>query len=364
MAVTLLHTADWQIGKRFGEIPGDAGALLREQRLATVEAIARLAAGRAVDAVLVAGDVLDDNAVADRTIRRMLNAMAGYGGPWLLLPGNHDPALAESVWTRIERLGRPDNVHLLPRPEPWLGPGFAVLPAPLARRHEAADVTAAMDSMATAEGLVRIGLAHGGVADRLPGPSESPSAIAPDRAERAGLAYLALGDWHGTLEIAPRTWYAGTPEPDRFRANDPGNVLVVTIGNGTSVERVPVGRYRWRRVEVTLHGPEDLAGLDHALDSHGAPFESLLVRLELSGTVDLATRAALDERLAAWEARLAHLRIRDRLVEVPSEDDLGRIDQAGFVRTAVERLVVLRDHPEQGPLARRALRMLYAEQAR
>lgn len=57
MGLTLLHTADWQIGKRFAHIAGDAGAALRTQRLETVRSLARLAQEQRVDAVLVAGDV-------------------------------------------------------------------------------------------------------------------------------------------------------------------------------------------------------------------------------------------------------------------------------------------------------------------
>ena len=80
-------------------------------------------------------------------------------------------------------------------------------------------------------------------------------AIAPARARDAGLAYLALGDWHGTREIAPATWYAGTPEPepveeprprfagrkagretaDRSRADGPMTLLRISVGKEDSV---------------------------------------------------------------------------------------------------------------------------------
>jgi DNA repair exonuclease SbcCD nuclease subunit len=99
MAITLLHTADWQVGKAFANFEGDAGALLRTQRLKTVERIAKIASERHVDVVLVAGDVFETNAVADDTLRRTLNQMQAFKGPWVLLPGNHDAALADSVWT-------------------------------------------------------------------------------------------------------------------------------------------------------------------------------------------------------------------------------------------------------------------------
>src|SRR5262245_43456311 len=103
MPLTLLHTADWQLGKSFGNLPDEIGPILRDQRLKTVEALARIASERGVDAILVAGDVFDTNGVSDLVLRRALNAMKGFGGPWVLLPGNHDPALSESVWTRLAR---------------------------------------------------------------------------------------------------------------------------------------------------------------------------------------------------------------------------------------------------------------------
>ena len=78
---------------------------LAEARLAAVETIARLALEHKVDAVLVAGDVFDAQTVADRTIRKLFNALRGFPGPWIMIPGNHDAALTESVWTRASRLG-------------------------------------------------------------------------------------------------------------------------------------------------------------------------------------------------------------------------------------------------------------------
>ncbi|HEY5048145.1 MAG TPA: DNA repair exonuclease, partial [Rhizomicrobium sp.] len=262
MAIRLLHTADWQLGKTFSGFAHDAGALLRTQRLKTVQHLAQLAADRKVDAVLVAGDLCETNAVSDETLRRLLNATQAFAGPWILLPGNHDAALAESVWSRMKRLGLPANVRLALKAEPILlfGDSLAVLPAPLERRHEARDITEWFDHAETPEHALRVGLAHGSIANRLPRPSEAPNTIADDRSDRARLNYFALGDWHGTLEIAPRTWYSGTPEPDRFRDNDPGNVLIVALdGRGMApvVEKIAVGHYRWIVMEQEISSAED-----------------------------------------------------------------------------------------------------------
>lgn len=369
MSITIIHTADWQIGKAFANIPGDTGAMLREQRFETIHRIAEVARERAVDAVLVAGDVFDANTVKDETLRRAINAMQDYSGPWVLLPGNHDAALAESVWTRIARCGVPENLVLATSPVPIVlaGGRVVVLPAPLQRRHEAVDLTEWFDAAQTTAFAVRIGLAHGSVANRLPEDAEAKNPIADDRAERGRLDYLALGDWHGTREIAPRTWYAGTPEPDRWKENDPGNVLLVRIegpGAQPSVERIAVGHFHWRRLEASVRSRADIELLDADLHGVGIAAERLVVALRLDGAIDLATRVALDARLQQWRARLRCLEVNDTdLVAEPSEDDLDRIDGGGFVRTAVERLRA-RAHDTTNTdrdWARLALQILYVE---
>lgn len=54
-----LHTADWQIGRQYGQIAADDAVPLAEARFGALERLAQLAAEHKVDAVLVAGDVFD-----------------------------------------------------------------------------------------------------------------------------------------------------------------------------------------------------------------------------------------------------------------------------------------------------------------
>jgi len=369
VGVCFIHTADWQIGKLFGTIPDEARALLARQRIETVKRIAALATDNDADAVLVAGDVYETNAVSDETIRRTVNALETFRGPWVLLPGNHDAALAESPWTRMRRFGLPENVILATAPEPvGLANGrLTVLPAPLQRRHEAVDLTAWFDDAPCEEGAVRVGLAHGSVAGFLPAEAEAANPIAHDRAERARLDYLALGDWHGTLRIGPRTWYAGTPEPDRFKANDPGNVLVVRIDapeTAPAVEKVWVGRYDWRELHVAIHAADDVAGITDAIKDLGEPLDNRVVSLTLEGAVDLATQLSVSETLEDLKARVHHLRIDESLlIAEPSDDDLDRIDTLGFVRSAIDSLRAQAADPtdSERATARLALQMLYME---
>lgn len=90
----LLHTADWQIGRQYGQFDADEAALLAEARIAAVERLAALATEQRVDLVLVAGDVFDAQGIADKTVLRLFNATRAHAGPWVMIPGNHDAALS------------------------------------------------------------------------------------------------------------------------------------------------------------------------------------------------------------------------------------------------------------------------------
>jgi len=369
MGITFLHTADWQIGKQFAHISGDPGAALRLRRLNTVKAIAELARERQVDAVLVAGDVFEDNAVSDETLRRTMHALVPFKGPWVLLPGNHDAGLTQSAWSRLRRFAAvPANVILADRPEPIvLAQGrLVVLPAPLQRRHEVRDLTEWFGTVRSEPGVFLVGVAHGAVTNRLPAAAEARNPIADTRSETGNLDYLALGDWHGTLEIAHRIWYAGTPEPDRFKANDPGNVLLVTLqesGAVPQVEKIQVGYYRWVEMTFEVMDEQAMVVLDGRLAALGDSGQTL-ARLKLMGTVDLATRQRLDELLEEWRARLHFLDVDDAaLLAWPSPKDIAVLGATGFVRDAIKTLVDIEGdagHPDRGD-AGRALQILYRE---
>lgn len=339
--ISLLHTADWQIGRVFSQFEPDDAAALFEARFKVVELLAGIAAERQVDAVLVAGDVFDLQTVSDKTVRRMFNAMQGFAGPWLLIPGNHDSALSESVWSRAQRLGAiAPNVVCCLEPKPRTVAGkFTLLPAPLTQRHTYGDLT---DWFATAqgeEGLPRIGLAHGCVQGILSEDIDSANPIAAGRAAQARLDYLALGDWHGTRQIDERTWYAGTPETDRFRANDSGQALLVTIaeaGAVPAVEPIRTGQFAWQQLEPRLAVPSDIDELVEKLERVGS---GDVLQLRAQGACDLGGHNRLGAALDAARARARALVWDGEALRLePTEEDIQALHADGFVGEALQEL--------------------------
>ena len=337
-----LHTADWQIGRQYSQFPADDAVPLAEARLAAVEMIARLATEHKVDAVLVAGDVFDAQTVADRTIRKLFNAMQGYVGPWLMIPGNHDAALTESVWTRAMRLGSmPANLHLALQGKAldFTPLGFSALMAPLTQRHTYNDLTEWFDQAPTAPGHVRIGVAHGSVQGVLAEDIDSANPIGAARATRAKLDYLALGDWHGCKQIDDRTWYSGTPEPDRFKGNEPGYALLVEIdapGAAPRVTRLETGQFNWQAWEQTVAVASDVDEFIARLAKFGA---SDVLSIRVAGQIDLAglqrIRAALshtEAKVRSVQADLTALRL------LPTAADIAALKADGYLGDVIAEL--------------------------
>ena len=365
MTFKLIHTADWQIGKRFGAFSPEKAAVLREERLRAIDRVAEAAQAAGATTILVAGDVFDSETVSDELCRKVLSRLKAHGRlSWHLLPGNHDPARAGSVWESISVIGLPANVHLHLRPEvAELAPGVALLPAPLTAKSTSRDPTQWMDDATTPSGTIRIGLAHGSV-QGFGSEGDADVPIDPARPKSADLSYLALGDWHGTTRISDRVWYSGTPETDSFPDNEPGYALVVEIEEARAVPkvtRVPTSHFAWVRREDRIGSAQDLGPLETDIVKLGNGATRTLMALELSGDVTLAELSAIEERLAALKPQLFHLEPDLSGVHAHAGAFDLEILSGGALATVAERLKAKAESGgDDAAAAELALRKLFA----
>jgi DNA repair exonuclease SbcCD nuclease subunit len=351
-----IHTADWQIGKVFKQF-GAKEETLRQARLAAIERLGELARANGVQHILVAGDVYDNEAPNTITLRAPIERMKAFADiHWHLLPGNHDPHRPEGIWDRVVQLGLPPHIHLHLTPNPFeLTDGAFLLPAPLLRKTEFDDLTAWMDAAVTPNGALRIGLAHGAVTN-FTSEGEATNPIDPTRPAKAKLDYLALGDWHRTLQIGPAVWYAGTPEPDRAGRQERGTALLVEISGQNApptITPLVTGTYRWLTRTERLSDGSELADLDQRLRSE-QDLPRLILRLRLEGTLPLAAHADLQHRLVDLEAAVFYLDVdQTALVVRPTQSDLEAIDFDGVLRRSADRLKAIVDDLAQSAEMRR-----------
>jgi DNA repair exonuclease SbcCD nuclease subunit len=249
----------------------------------------------------------------------------------------------------------------------------------LLRRHDAADPTSWLrPSNACANypsELPRIVIAHGSTQDFSSRSDDAEDDGSVNRVDVARLPaetydYIALGDWHGTKQVAPHAWYAGTPELDRFPKGEtqlPGGILVVTASRGElpRVERVATARFRWHELAFTLADETSLAELERRIDLlvENRAGEDL-VRLELEGVLSMDAASQLEERLEAWRARLLRLRLSNRVTIAASADELralvARAADPLIARVASVLAERAQGSDESAALARVALRELHA----
>src|SRR6185312_9831055 len=377
-----IHSSDLQLGKAFGFFEPEVATLLQDARQGSVRALGDAAMSVGASAVLIAGDVYDKQQISQITLAKPVEAMRAYAKlTWHLMPGNHDHLRENGLWDRLRRMCLPDNVRLHVGEGPVLvgdnaGVPVFLLPAPLRHRTSSGDLTEYMDRAATPEGSIRIGMAHGSI-QGFGSEGDASNFVAPTRADSAGLAYLAMGDWHRQIKITDRVWYSGTPEPDRFKLPpsssgtlcNGGSALLVEVGGPRaipSVVPVETGRYRWHLLERTVLEDAALDALAAELRSLEPDLSRAVVRLRIGGALSLAGRAVFEERIGeAVRAALCALRIDDQeLMLEPTERDLDAIDRSGFVRVAADRLRAMAADPAKARLAGLALKRLFLEQAR
>jgi DNA repair exonuclease SbcCD nuclease subunit len=377
-----VHSSDLQIGKSFGFFAPEIANLLQNERHDVLNRLGEIAIQHDAPTVLLAGDIFDKQQLTNVTIRKPIEIMRRFSQViWHLMPGNHDCLRENGLWDRLARMQLPNNVRLHVTSgtvEIAKDPIACLLPAPLRYISSADDLTSYMDSAPTPDGAIRIGIAHGSVRG-FGSEGEASNYISPSRAQAAGLAYLALGDWHRQMQIGERIWYSGTPEPDAFKLPpdssgtlcNGGSALIVEIAGPRAapvVMPVETGRYRWHSVTRQLADEAQIELLDGELRALDIDLGKVVLNLKAAGTLSLAARKLFEERIAeSIAAAVRGMRLdASEIVLEPSESDLDEIDRSGFIRVAADRLKAATRGADlsQAEMARRALNRLYLENIR
>ena len=295
------------------------------------------------------------NQLAPRVISQSLEAMRDIKVPVYLLPGNHDPLDASSVYTsRLFEAECPDNVVVLDRDGVWdIRPGVQLVAAPWRSKAPITDLTGAVLADLPADGTTRIVVAHGGV-DVLDPDATKPSLIRmaglTDVIERGAVHYVALGDKHSRTCVGDtgRVWYSGTPEVTNYDhvEADPGHVLVVDVDENdpnhpVTVQTHDVGRWRFLTLHRQVDNSRDIADLDLNLDLM-TDKDRTVVQLGLVGTLTVTDRAALDACLDKYSRLFAHLDTWDRHTDIavmPADGEFDDLGIGGFAAAAVAELV-------------------------
>lgn len=368
MTVRFIHTSDLQLGMTRWYLSADAQHRFTQDRIDAIRRLGTLASEHGAQFLVVAGDVFESNQVAAQTVIRSLKAFEAVPVPVFILPGNHDPLDAGSVYkhrTFVEHC--PGHVQIIENASPRKVPGLdevEVVGAPWFGKHPLSDLVAEMSSGLNPALGMRVAVGHGIVS------ALSPDAFNPAVIDLEGVRtalvegkfhYLALGDRHSATEVDDRIWYSGAPVATDFDEVDAGGCLVVELEHQAEPKVTPIAVSDWRFVnrDWDINGHDDVTAFRAWLDGFKTP-ERTVLQFGFTGTVSVADHAALVEAVEHAEALFAGVRYHERtsdLVVMPDSADADSIGLTGYERTAWEQLA---DQASRGDTAAQdALALFY-----
>lgn len=369
--VTFIHTSDLQLGMKRKFLDADAQSRFNDARLRAVERLGEVARERGAEFIVVAGDVFEHNSLDRRTTGRALEVLAKLPVPVYLLPGNHDPLVADSIFERTKSL---DNVTVLGSFDPLrVREGVEIVGAPLTAKYATEDLVAKALRGLEPTNAVRVAVGHG----QVEAFSSDRSADLIDLAnveshlKDGTVDYLALGDTHSTkqLGLSGRVWFSGAPETTDFHDYypgtnggevDSGNALVVTLTKDSAqVEPVKVGAWTFDALHWDVVDQGDVERLLAQLSEYENK-ERTVIKYSIRGTLGLEATRKLEQGIDGLRPVFAALNERPRLMDLhlePGEDELAALPLTGFAASAMAELA--EDAKDRDPVARDAVNLLF-----
>lgn len=345
------HISDLHLGRKS---PGDPQGAERlnsfRQGLVTL-------ADAGPDLIVIAGDAFDgpnaEPAIIDEAGRSLsaLKTESGRAIPVVIIPGNHDPADADRLWTSLEKACGSSNVHVVREPRIIaLAEGKMLVEAyPCATRFSGEPPwEQRLPIPPAAADAVRIVVAHGTLqGGPVPEGETDAYPFGQGDLDSLGADYVALGHFHGVYpawgdgEGCQRCFcYSGTHEPDQF-GGDAGYAILAEViaGQATQLRRVKIGRRQWRQLQLT--GPADLAKVERLCEEAKAGGDPARYVIRLKVERGNAWSVGDVERLEALESALRAVGAQvERRGSIQARVDVGALDLEGLPTGAVKEALL------------------------
>lgn len=316
-----LHTGDLHLDSAFCASDTFGAEEKRAGQRRTLWRIFELAEKEKCRMVLISGDLFDGRYVTPETERYVRLVFEKAGIPIVIAPGNHDPYVGGSFYSRSEL---PENVHVFNSSElqrfdfaelgvSVYGYAFtssALTYSPLAGAEKGED------------GNIKLLCAHADIT----APISRYCPITVGDITRLGIQYAALGHIHNRDKDDSADGsvirYCGFPQGRSFDEIGDGGVFIVDCEPDGSVtyNRHDVSQSRYKILELDVSGCAESSEISARIAETAmaeAKDKDTFLRICLTGTADSDTMpdlSTLSEKLTG--DRLLSVEIRDRTVPV------------------------------------------------
>ncbi len=376
-----LQVSDLHLGSPLGWLPAERREERRRDQRAALERAVREGIERGVHAILIPGDLFDQEGVDAGTLVFALGVFDVSGCPPVFIaPGNHDPYFERSLYWN-ERLLQaramrwPAHVHFFTTPH-WSARPVPALDGvrvwgrchtPNVESFERPLSAEALSAVRGGDGSgFELALFHGSREGQLPPGQTLVAPFSDAEVASAPFAYLAVGHYHvGSRLNAPagasagvRLAYAGSGAAVRMCETGAHGALEVTIEYGRRLpyieaEFVELDRRRVHDVtaEITLATSAEQVDrrVQKALDDAGVSDQDLV-------TVRVVGRLARGVRYAApgpeLRAQAFHLRLDLKRLRPDYDLEAYRAGDASTTEERFANALLAQLEQEQDPLQR------------
>ncbi len=339
-----LHLADIHLDTTFHCRSEDLRKALRDALRRAFRRAVDTAIAEEVHAVLIAGDLFDNERLSfatEEVLLEQLRRLDAAGIPCFYCTGNHDPS---GMPPRGGKMDWPASLHLFGtlKPvshvirDPSGEPRACIVGAGHATSKEEKNLAASFPEAQS--DAPHVGLLHTQVMSAEEAASHDRYApCAVEDLQGKGYAYWALGHVHKRQRVAaePKAWYSGNIQGRHPGETGPKGGLLVTIRDGARVETefrsfAPI---QW--VEIALDDLQDLHTVDDICARVAADFSALagedvaeawMLRVRLRGRTPLAQELRDAEQRQELEEMLC-FRLDDVLeVEIKADRVAPAVD--------------------------------------
>lgn len=309
--LNILHTSDLHLDHVLSEYSREVRAVRRRELIDTFNFLVSEAIRLNVRLLLMPGDLMCTNSVADSTVEALRDGFARLGRNSIFVAVTPGDAEEEGGLELLRDACSGENVHLF-LGEEWSSispfPGITLWGLRTTARNSNIRV---LSSLLVEGSGMHIGLMHGTFAGTPVDSGICP--ISPEALSQSGLDYLALGHYHNMVNCSvgrATCWYSGSPVHLNFDTRGERHALLVSLReDGVRIKPIKVPSRPHRVITIDIagkSGPEIHERLNDMANS------DLCLRVELEGRVDAALRPVLARLDREFRGRFFHLEVTDR----------------------------------------------------